>query len=83
MDRHRHYDELLGPYVLGALDPAEERQMKRHLGGCPGYRKEAEALLGVHRILRSIQGEVMIAVPPPGLKARVLEGFSRRSHRNP
>lgn len=83
MDRHRPYDELLGPYLLEALEPAEEQEVERHLIGCRRCRGEAEALFGVHNLLKSIQGDVMTTAPPPDLKARVLEGFSRRGRRNP
>lgn len=83
MDRHSHCGEVLGPYLLEALKPAEEREVERHLIGCPGCRREAETLFSVHQLLNSIQGEVMIAAPPPGLKARILEGFSCRGRTNP
>lgn len=83
MDRHRRFDELLGPYLLGALEPTEEREMERHLVGCHRCRSEAESLFGVHRIMDSVQGELMITTAPPGLKVRVMGDLPRWGRGNP
>ena len=30
----REYGDLIGPYVLGALEPGEVEEMNEHLAGC-------------------------------------------------
>lgn len=82
MYRRSHNDELLGPYVLGALDPDEEREMERHLKVCSGCRKEVEELRCVHRILSGIPRDIMVTAPPPGLKSSVLQSCSSTNPRN-
>ena len=78
MDEHRRFRGLLGPYVLGELEPEEERELERHLDGCPVCREEAK---GVRRAHRSLLAEA--ALPPPRqLKTRLTEGLPRRNRRN-
>ena len=67
---HRETRELLGPYVLGALEPGEEREVERHLEACAGCRKEERGLRETHERLAG--AAVAGAAAPPHLKDRVL-----------
>ena len=78
MDEHRRFRGLLGPYVLGELEPEEERELERHLDGCPACREEAKGIRWAHR---SLLREAASA-PPPRLKARLMEGLPRRNRWN-
>jgi hypothetical protein len=50
-DGCRHRRESLGVYALGQLGDRERVALEAHLEGCPECRAEAEALLGVARLL--------------------------------
>ena len=63
------FEELLGSYLLGELTVDEERELKRHLEGCPGCRSELNRVRESHDHLRKL----VASKPPPELKARVLE----------
>ena len=63
------FEELLGSYLLGELTVDEERELKRHLEGCPGCRSELNRVRESHDHLRKLAA----SKPPPELKARVLE----------
>jgi putative zinc finger protein len=66
----------LGSYALGALDPVEADQVRRHLLECPGCRAEYRDLAAVPALLARITETEMAAGPvPPGgeLLSRLLE----------
>ncbi|MGH2714608.1 MAG: anti-sigma factor family protein, partial [Thermoleophilaceae bacterium] len=69
---------LLGGYVLGALDPDEMEEMRRHLAGCPHCGPEARRLEALPGLLDRI---VPADVPPPSLSPQleeaVLDRFAR------
>ena len=67
---HRETRELLGPYVLGALEPGEEREVERHLEACAGCREEERGLRETHERLAG--AAIAGAAAPPHLKDRVL-----------
>ncbi len=79
----REHGELVGGYVLGALEPDEMAAMRRHIQVCPRCAREERELSG----LPSLLGEIDPAdVPPPVISAeveeRVLDRFVRdRSRR--
>lgn len=77
----RAWDVLLGPYVLGELEPDEEREVERHLKECPACREEERALRGVHERLAS--AAIANAAAPPGLKERVLAAVPPREEGPP
>lgn len=77
MDEHRRFRGLLGPYALGELEPEEERELERHLDGCPACREEAKDISQAHR---SLLREAALP-PPPRLKTRLMEGLPRRNRR--
>lgn len=60
--------DLVGAYVLGALDPDERDQFERYLAEHPEVRAEVEAL---SESLPAM-AESVAAEPPPRLKASVL-----------
>jgi anti-sigma-K factor RskA len=47
----QHIRQLLGVYVLGAIDPAERAQVDAHLAGCAECREELAALAGLPALL--------------------------------
>jgi anti-sigma-K factor RskA len=69
---------LLGGYVLGALEPAEMAEMRRHVDGCPHCGPEAGKLGSLPQLLDAIEPA---DVPPPALspetEERVLDRFAR------
>jgi hypothetical protein len=64
------YGPLLGGYVLGALEPSEMEEMRRHLAACPHCGPEADRLAALPGLLDRIQPA---DVPPPALGPRVEE----------
>jgi anti-sigma-K factor RskA len=66
--------DLIGGYVLGALDPAEEAAMRRHLEECEDCRREYEALAGIPALLdRVVPADVPPPEPSPALEEAVLD----------
>ena len=65
--------DLLPEFALDVLDPAEARDVERHLGGCAGCRKEAEEFReGAVRMAFALPA----ATPEPGLRERVKDRVS-------
>jgi anti-sigma-K factor RskA len=54
---HTEFEELAAGYVLGALDPDDEQDFQRHLGGCATCEANV-------RELEAVAGELAYAVPP-------------------
>jgi Putative zinc-finger len=72
----RHWRESLGAYALNQLDEDERIALEAHLEGCPGCRAEAEALLGVARLLPladPARVESPAPQPPTALGERIAE----------
>lgn len=76
MSDHRDARNLLGPYVMGALEPREEREVEEHLEGCASCREEARDLRLAHERLADLA--YTIETTPPDLKGRVVAGIPRR-----
>ncbi len=74
-EEHAWAQELLGPYVLGALDPEEEQAVERHLTGCAACRNEERGLRETHERLAG--ASIAAASAPPDLKARILGALSQ------
>ena len=51
MNEHAEMRNLLGPYVMDALQPYEEREVEDHLRDCAGCREEAQELRIAHERL--------------------------------
>ena len=75
-EEHAWARELLGPYVLGALDPEEERAVERHLAACAACRDEERGLRETHE--RIAGASIAASSAPPDLKARILGALPRR-----
>lgn len=57
MSDERHVEESLGAYVLGALDPADRREVEAHVGDCARCRDELAALSGMPALLDRLTPE--------------------------
>ncbi|HEU4847199.1 MAG TPA: anti-sigma factor [Rubrobacteraceae bacterium] len=79
MNEHLQLRDLLGPYVMGALGPEEEREVEAHLEECPSCREEVADLRLAHERLTDLVN--MEESPPPELKDRLLTGMPRRETR--
>jgi hypothetical protein len=63
-DRVVHPQDLLGAYSLGALDPAEAREVEGHLTGCPECRRELAELTELRDLLGEVPPEAFLDGPP-------------------
>ncbi len=79
MSEHLEVRDLLGPYVMGALGPEEEREVEEHLEECAPCREEARDLRLAHERLADLANATQ--TPPRELKDRVLAGMPRRETR--
>ncbi|MGW0391321.1 anti-sigma factor family protein [Streptomyces sp. NPDC003042] len=66
MNRQRHEEELLGPYVLGVLDEVDVRRVEEHLGDCVRCREEVAALREMESALGEVPREAFLDGPPQG-----------------
>jgi anti-sigma-K factor RskA len=66
---------LVGGYALGALEPEEMEEMRRHVAICPHCGPEADRLAALPGLLDRI---VPADVPPPSLSPRVEEAVLDR-----
>lgn len=62
----QHDPQLLGAYVLGALDEQEVRAMDEHLASCPACARELEELRDMEAFLGEVPPEAMLDGPPEG-----------------
>lgn len=69
-----HIEELLGGYVLGALEPDEHDHVTAHLASCQRCRREHERLAGVPAMLELVVSAEPSAAPA-GLEATVLDAI--------
>ena len=76
MSEHPGTRDLLGPYVMGTLEPYEEREVEDHLQRCASCGQEAQELRLVHERLADLAYST--EAPPEDLKARVVAGIPRR-----
>ena len=70
MVEHHEARDLLGPYVMGALGPREEREVEEHLRGCAVCGEEVRNLRQAHEAMLDLAGTT--EAPPPELKERVV-----------
>ncbi|MGH3147258.1 MAG: zf-HC2 domain-containing protein [Rubrobacter sp.] len=75
MSEQSEIRNLLGPYVMGALGPQEEREVDEHLDGCEGCREEAKDLRLAHERLVDLANAT--ETPPPEVKDRVVASMPR------
>lgn len=62
----QHDPQLLGAYVLGALDEQEVRALDEHLASCPDCVREVEDLRAMEAFLGEVPPEAMLEGPPEG-----------------
>ena len=79
MSEHSEMRNLLGPYVMGALEPREDREVEDHLRECAGCREEANELRIVHERLLDLAHATQ--EPPQDLEECVVFGIPRREAR--
>jgi len=79
MSEHPDTRDLLGPYVMGTLEPHEEREVEVHLQECASCREEAQELRLAHERLADLAYNT--EAPPPDLKERIVAGIPRREAR--
>ena len=79
MSEHLEVRDLLGPYVMGALGPEQEREVEEHLEECALCTEEVRDLRLAHERLADLANAV--ETPPPELKNRVLTAMPRRETR--
>ena len=73
----RSHADLIGPYVLEALEPDEMEAVRRHLDACSRCEAEARALARLPGLLDQAHADDAVAVPPPRLEEEVLDRFVR------
>ena len=79
---HSRVRDLLGPYLLGALERAEASEVEEHLEACDECSEEARGLRSAHERLADFAS--ISEEPPPELKDRIMAGTpSRLSRRVP
>jgi hypothetical protein len=77
-----HFRELLGGYLLQALEPEEAKALERHLEECPRCRREHAELGGVPALLDMLDApDAVPEAPPPELEEAVLDRFARERRR--
>src|SRR5829696_9369801 len=80
----RSHGELVGGYVLGALEPAEMEEMRRHVATCAACGREARNLAGLSALLDTIEpADVPPPQPAPEVEEAVLDRFARERPRPP
>ena len=72
---HERMRDLLGPYVLGALEPEEVRLVGDHLDECLECRNEERGLRDTHERLAG--ASIAAASVPMDLKTRILDELRR------
>jgi anti-sigma-K factor RskA/putative zinc finger protein len=76
--------ELLGGYVLAALEPAEAAVVRRHLESCPDCGADHAELHGVPELLTLLgESDAEPEPPPRELEEVVLDRFARERPRQP
>ena len=76
MTDHERFDTDLAPFLLGALEPEEERALEVHLAACPHCQAELDRLrLAADALPRSVPQ----VTPPASLKASLMEIVEREA----
>ena len=73
----RSHRDLIGPYVLGALEPGEMDEMRKHLAECDRCAAERRRLASLPGLLDSAQADDTVAALSPQLEDAVLDRFVR------
>ena len=78
----REHGDLIGPYVLGALEPGEVEEMNEHLAECDRCALERRRLAGLPALLDSVQADETVAPLSPQLEDAVLDQFVKERARS-
>jgi anti-sigma-K factor RskA len=82
MSRCASHGELVGGYVLGALEPSEMDEMRRHVADCRTCGPEARRMAVLPRLLDTVDpGDVPPPVASPRLEEAILDRFARERRR--
>jgi len=73
----KSHADLVGPYVLHALDPEEMDEMRRHVERCPRCAAEVRSLSDLPGLLDRAETDDVTATPSPELEQEVLDRFVR------
>jgi anti-sigma factor RsiW len=73
----RSHGYLVGPYVLGGLEPGEIEEMTQHLRECDRCAAERRRLASLPALLDSAHAHDTIATLSPELEDAVLDRFVR------
>ena len=77
----RSHGDLIGPYILGGLEPVEIEEMTQHLSECDRCAAERRRLASLPALLDSAPAPDSIATLSPQLEDAVLDRFVReRAH---
>lgn len=76
MSKHPDMRNLLGPYVMGDLEPHEKREVEKHLEGCTDCKEETRELGFAHEYLADLA--LATRIPPQDLEKLVVAGTPRR-----
>jgi hypothetical protein len=71
------HGDLIGPYVLGALEPDEMETMRRHLADCARCAAEERSLAGIPGMLDRARVDDEVVTLSPGLEDEILDRFVR------
>lgn len=75
----------IGAYALGALDPDEAAEVRRHLEACPKCRAEHDALASLPGLLSLAGGAEEAVTKPlsPAFEERLLDAYAREHAGSP
>lgn len=78
MSRCSSHGELVGGYVLGALEPDEMEEMRQHAAGCPTCGPETRRMAAVPGLLDTVKpGDVPPPTASPEVEEAILDRFAR------
>ncbi|MBA3610228.1 MAG: zf-HC2 domain-containing protein [Rubrobacter sp.] len=77
--RHYRVRDLLGPYVLDALSPEEQSEIREHLRTCEACRAEERDVRQAHEYLTDLAATA--EPPPPDLKDQIFKDLPRKKTR--
>lgn len=82
MSRCVSHGELVGGYVLGALEPSEMEEMRRHVAGCPACGPDTRRMAALPGLLDTVQpGDVPPPAASPEVEEAILDRFARERPR--
>jgi anti-sigma-K factor RskA len=78
VSRCSSHGELVGGYVLGALEPDEMDEMRRHAAGCPSCGPETRHMAALPGLLDTVKpGDVPPPEASPEVEEAILDRFAR------